>query len=239
MSTKIAINGFGRIGRYLTRLIATEDTGLDLVAINARASNEDLVHLFKYDSVHGTFTGTVVANEQGFLLNGKQVIVTRDDIGKWQWKKLGCSLIVETTGKFTDRKSAEKHLECGAEKVIISAPAKNADATIVYNVNNNDLSADDKIISSASCTTNCLAPCLRILQDNFGIRYGTMTTVHSYTMSQRILDGSHKDRRRGRACAINMVPTTTGAAKAVSLVIPELADKLDGMAIRVDRKSVV
>jgi glyceraldehyde 3-phosphate dehydrogenase len=237
MAVKIGINGFGRIGRYLTRLLAAQDN-LELVAINARAKNEDLVHLLKYDSVHGRFDGTAEANEEGFLLNGKQVKVTRNAPGEWTWGELGCDMVIETTGKFTDRDSCEKHLACGCKKVVVSAPAKNPDVTVVVNVNNEDLKPEHKIISSASCTTNCLAPVAKLINDTYGIKHGIMTTVHSYTMSQRILDGSHKDMRRARSAAVSMIPTTTGAAKATALVIPELKGKLDGMAIRVPTPNV-
>jgi glyceraldehyde 3-phosphate dehydrogenase len=236
MATKIGLNGFGRIGRYLARLLA-EEKGLELVAVNARASNEDLAHLLKYDSVHGRFSD-VQPSEDGFVMAGKPVKVTRNAPGEWTWGDLGCDIVIESTGKFTDRESCEKHLACGAKKVIISAPGKNADATIVVGVNDGDLKAEHKIISNASCTTNCLAPVAKVINDTFGIKHGIMTTVHSYTMSQRILDGSHKDMRRARACAVNMVPTTTGAAKAVGLVIPELNGILDGMAIRVPTPNV-
>ncbi len=236
MAVKLGINGFGRIGRYLTRLLADEK-GLELVCVNARASNEDLAHLLKYDSVHGQFKNAQ-ANDKGFLLGGKQVLVTRNAPGEWQWGELGCDLVIETTGKFTDRESCEKHLACGAKKVVISAPGKNADVTVVVGVNEDELKSEHKIISNASCTTNCLAPVAKVINDKFGIKHGIMTTVHSYTMSQRILDGSHKDIRRARSCAVNMVPTTTGAAKAVGLVIPELSGKLDGMAVRVPTPNV-
>ena len=236
MATKIGLNGFGRIGRYLTRLLADEK-GLELVAVNARASNEDLAHLLKYDSVHGRFLD-VVPTANGFKVAGKEVKVTRNAPGEWIWGDLGCDIVIESTGKFTDRESCEKHLACGAKKVIISAPGKNADVTVVVGVNDKALKAGHKIISNASCTTNCLAPAAKVINDKFGIKHGIMTTVHSYTMSQRILDGSHKDLRRARACAMNMVPTTTGAAKAVGLVIPELNGILDGMAIRVPTPNV-
>ncbi|XXJ19549.1 type I glyceraldehyde-3-phosphate dehydrogenase [Desulfovibrio caledoniensis] len=236
MATKIGLNGFGRIGRYLARLLA-EETDLELVAVNARASNEDLAHLLKYDSVHGRFPD-VQPTEDGFVMAGKPVKVTRNAPGEWTWGELGCDLVVESTGKFTDRESCEKHLACGAKKVIISAPGKNADVTVVVGVNDGELKPEHKIISNASCTTNCLAPVAKVINDTFGIKHGIMTTVHSYTMSQRILDGSHKDMRRARACAVNMVPTTTGAAKAVGLVIPELNGILDGMAIRVPTPNV-
>ncbi len=236
MAVKIGINGFGRIGRYLTRLLA-DDPSLQLVAVNARATNEDLCHLLKYDSVHGRFMDCE-PNDKGFTVRGKQVLVTRNAPGEWTWGDMGCDLVVESTGKFTDRASCEKMLACGAKKVVISAPGKEVDKTIVVGVNENELDPAHKIISNASCTTNCLAPAARVLHENFTIKHGIMTTVHSYTMSQRILDGSHKDIRRARACAVNMVPTTTGAAKAVGLVLPDLAGKLDGMAIRVPTPNV-
>ncbi|ADU62758.1 MAG: type I glyceraldehyde-3-phosphate dehydrogenase [Pseudodesulfovibrio sp.] len=236
MATKIGLNGFGRIGRYLTRLLAGE-SDLELVAVNARASNEDLAHLLKYDSVHGRFLD-VEPTKSGFKINGKAVTVTRDAPGEWKWGAMGCDIVVESTGKFTDRASCEKHLACGAKKVLISAPGKDADITVVMSVNDSALKPEHTIISNASCTTNCLAPVAKVINDTFGIRHGIMTTVHSYTMSQRILDGSHKDMRRARACAVNMVPTTTGAAKAVGLVIPELNGVLDGMAIRVPTPNV-
>lgn len=237
MAVTVGINGFGRIGRYLTRLIAESDE-LNLVAVNARASNEDLALLLKHDSVHGKFDAEIIPNEKGFTVNGKQIIVSRCAPGEWEWDKLGCDLVVETTGKFRDRESCEKAMKCGAKKVVISAPGIDSDVTVVMGVNDDELKPEHKIISSASCTTNCLAPAAKVINDNFGIERGLMTTVHAYTMNQRILDGSHKDIRRGRSCAVNMVPTTTGAAKAVTLVIPELKDKLDGMAVRVPTPDV-
>ncbi|EFI33784.1 glyceraldehyde-3-phosphate dehydrogenase, type I [Desulfonatronospira thiodismutans ASO3-1] len=237
MAFKVGINGFGRIGRYMTRLLAGNQE-LQLVAINARADNQDLAHLFKYDSVHGTFPGEVQANDKGFTVDGNQVLVTRQGPGEWSWGDLGTDMVLETTGKFTDRESNEKHLSCGAKKVLISAPGKNPDNTIVVGVNDKDLRPEDKIISNASCTTNCLAPAARVLHDSFGIKHGLMTTIHSYTMSQRILDGSHKDIRRARAAAMSMIPTTTGAARMVTQVIPELKGKLDGMAVRVPTANV-
>lgn len=236
MATKIGLNGFGRIGRYLARLLAGEK-GLELVAVNARASNEDLAHLLKYDSVHGRFLD-VEPTDTGFIMNGKPVTVTRNAPGEWTWGDLGCDIVVESTGKFRDRESCEKMLACGAKKVLISAPGTDPDLTVVIGVNDALIKPEHKIISNASCTTNCLAPVAKVINDLFGIKHGIMTTVHSYTMSQRILDGSHKDLRRARACAVNMVPTTTGAAKAVGLVIPELNGVLDGMAIRVPTPNV-
>ncbi len=237
MAVKIGLNGFGRIGRYVTRLLAN-DQDVEIVAVNARADNNTLAHLLKYDSVHRTFEGEVVPNDEGFLLNGKQIKVTRKGPGEWEWGALGVDIVLETTGKFRDRESCEKHLSCGAKKVLIGAPGKNPDITIVMGVNDSELKPDHNIISNASCTTNCMAPPTKVIHENFGIVRGLMTTVHSYTMSQRILDGSHKDLRRARAAAMSMIPTTTGAAKAVTEVIPALKGKLNGMAIRVPTPNV-
>ncbi len=234
MATKIGLNGWGRIGRYLARLMAEEGFPLDLAVINARASNSDLAHLFKYDSVHGTFKGEAGVWENGIVIAGRKITVTREAPGAWKWGELGCDLVIESTGKFTDRDACQKHLDCGAKKVVISAPGKKADVTIVMGVNEKDYdAAKHVVVSAASCTTNCLAPVAKVLDETFGIRHGQMTTIHSYTMSQRILDGSHKDLRRARAACVNMLPTTTGAAKAVALVLPALEGKLDGMAVRV------
>jgi len=237
MAVKIGLNGFGRIGRYVTRLLAN-DQDVEIVAVNARADNNTLAHLLKYDSVHRRFEGEVVPNDEGFLLNGKQIKVTRKGPGEWEWGDLGVDIVLETTGKFRDRESCEKHLSCGAKKVLIGAPGKNPDITIVMGVNDSELKPDHNIISNASCTTNCMAPPTKVIHENFGIVRGLMTTVHSYTMSQRILDGSHKDLRRARAAAMSMIPTTTGAAKAVTEVIPALKGKLNGMAIRVPTPNV-
>ena len=237
MSVRIGINGFGRIGRYATRLLA-DDQELDLVAVNARADNESLAHLLQYDSVHGTFRGSVEANDQGFSVKGKQITVTRKGAGEWVWGDMGVDLVLETTGTFKDRKTCQPHLDAGAKKVLISAPSKDCDISIVMGVNDQALTPDHTIISNASCTTNCLAPAAKVLHDSFELQRGTMTTVHSYTMTQRILDGSHKDLRRARAAAMSMIPTSTGAAQAVGEVIPELKGKLDGMAIRVPTPNV-
>lgn len=237
MGVKIGINGFGRIGRYMARILAG-NKDFELVAVNARADNDSLAHLLKYDSVHRTFSGSVQANDQGFLLEGNQVKATRQEPGKWLWGDLGVDLVLETTGKFKDRESCQKHIDCGCKKVLISAPGKNIDATIVMGVNDHLLQPEQTIISNASCTTNCLAPAARVLVDAFGITRGSMNTIHSYTMSQRILDGSHKDLRRARAAAMSMIPTTTGAGKAVGQVIPELKGKLSGMAVRVPTPNV-
>jgi len=235
---KIGINGFGRIGRYMTRLLAG-DPELEIAAINARAGNEELARLLKYDSVHRTFPGDIRFDQSGIIVNGLHIAITRDAPDAWRWGELGIDLVVESTGKFTERAQAARHQSCGARKVVLSAPGKDADATIVMGVNESSYDpAQHEVISAASCTTNCLAPVARVLHDTFGIRRGLMTTIHSYTMSQRILDGSHKDPRRGRSACLSMIPTTTGAARAVSLVIPELAGKLDGMAVRVPTASV-
>ncbi len=237
MAAKIGINGFGRIGRYMARLLA-DDPELELTVVNARSDSNTLAHLLQYDSVHGRFSGEVTPNDQGFLLNGKQVYTTSKPGGEWIWGDFDVDLVLETTGKFRDRQSCEEHIACGAQKVLISAPGKEPDAVIVTGVNDGDLRPEHKIVSNASCTTNCLAPAVKVVHDNFGIHHGIMTTIHSYTMSQRILDGSHKDLRRGRAAAMSMLPTSTGAAKAVTQVIPDLVGKLDGMAVRVPTPNV-
>ncbi len=233
MAIRIGLNGFGRIGRYMTRLLAG-NTELEMVVVNAhRGSNSDLVHLLRYDSVHGTFRGQLEANEKGFLLEGRQVAIERNAPADWDWAKYNVDILLETTGIFKDREHCEKHLAAGAKKVIVSAPASGADVTVVMGVNDKEYDPSHTVISNASCTTNCLAPALKVIQEAFGIRHGLMTTIHSYTMSQRMLDGSHKDLRRGRAAALSMIPTTTGAARAVTKVIPALKGKLDGMAVRV------
>lgn len=238
MPVNIGINGFGRIGRYLLRLLAN-DPELAVTAINARADNPSLAHLFKYDSVHRTFQGSVEPNDRGFLVNGRQVDVTRKGVGEWIWGDLGVNMVVETTGTLKDGAGLALHIQRGAKKSIISAPGKDVDITVVMGVNHTDYKpGDHNIVSNASCTTNCLAPPAKVLHENFGIRHGLMTTIHSYTMSQRILDGSHSDWRRARAAAVSMIPTTTGAAKAIALVIPELRGRLDGMAVRVPTPNV-
>lgn len=235
---KLGMNGFGRIGRYLVRLLADTDD-LGVVAINARADNASLARLFKYDSCHGTFRGEVAHDDAGLIVNGRRIAVTRERAGEWKWKDLGIDISVETTGTIKDRAGLAQHLACGAKKSVISAPAKDADVTVVMGVNHGDYDpARHDVISAASCTTNCLAPAAKTIHEAFGIKHGLMTTVHSYTMSQRILDGSHKDPRRARAAALSMIPTTTGAAKATTLVIPALAGKLDGMAVRVPTPNV-
>lgn len=238
MPVQIGLNGFGRIGRQLLRLLA-DDPDLQIIAVNARADNATLAHLFKYDSVYRTFAGTVEANDKGLLVNGRQIMVTRQRMGEWQWKDLGIDLAVESTGVLKDAAALAKHIDCGAKKVIVSAPGQDVDFTAVMGVNDKDYDPPrHRIVSSASCTTNCLAPAAKVLLDTFGIRHGLMTTIHSYTMNQRLLDGSHRDLRRGRAAAVSMIPTTTGAAKAIGLVIPELRGKLDGMSVRVPTPDV-
>ncbi|MDY0259160.1 MAG: type I glyceraldehyde-3-phosphate dehydrogenase [Desulfovibrio sp.] len=233
MPVKLGMNGFGRIGRYLLRLLA-DDQDLQIAAINARADNAALAYLFKYDSTYGTFAGSVDHDENGIIVNGRHIAVTRCKPGEWEWKRLGVNIAVETTGTIKDAEGLAKHLACGAEKVVISAPAKDVDAMVVMGVNDHVYDCvKHKIISAASCTTNCLAPVAKVLHEKFGIRHGLMTTIHSYTMSQRILDGTHKDWRRGRAAAVSMVPSSTGAAKAVGIVMPELEGKLNGMSVRV------
>lgn len=242
MSIKIAINGFGRIGRFLVRAIANRtDTDIEVVAINSRADSSVLAHLLRYDSVHGPFSGTVDAKADALIVNGKDIVITgiTDDLARIPWRDLGVDIVFESTGKFRDRESNLKHLQAGARKVIIAAPGKNVDATIVMGVNEHIYQPEKHhIVSNASCTTNCLAPVAKVLHDNFGIEHGLMTTVHSYTMDQRILDGSHKDLRRARAAAMSIVPTTTGAAVAVAKVIPELEGRLDGLSIRVPTPDV-
>jgi len=233
MKIRIGLNGFGRIGKNFARL-AINDPDIELVAFNARKSASTYAYTFKYDSVHGNWPGEVSADEDGIVVDGKKIKMTSDAKGKWQWGDLGVDIVVEATGVFVDRESCEMHLERGAKKVIISAPGKNPDLTVVYNVNHEQYdSAKHHIVSAASCTTNCLAPLAMVLNNEFTIQKAYMSTVHAYTVGQSLLDGSNsKDPRRGRAAALNIVPTTTGAARAVGLVLPELEGKIDGMAIR-------
>lgn len=237
MTTKIAINGFGRIGRNVARLLfgANGSKGIELVAVNDLTDTKTLAHLFKYDSVHGTFPGTVEATENTLKINGKEIkIFSEKDPSKLPWKQLNVEIVHECTGIFTKKEKALMHIQAGAKKVIISAPSPDPDVTLCFGVNQSTYdAASHHIISNASCTTNCLAPVAKVLQENFGIVKGTMTTIHSYTNDQNILDLPHKDLRRARAAAMSMIPTTTGAAKAVGLVIPELKGKVDGYAIRV------
>jgi glyceraldehyde 3-phosphate dehydrogenase len=239
MAVKVGINGFGRIGRNFFRVCASvKDIGI--VAVNDLTDAKTLAHLLKYDSVHGVFSGDVKSGEGSISVNGKEVkVLAERDPEKLPWKELGVDFVLESTGMFTGRDAAGKHLKAGAGWVIISAPAKEPDATVCMGVNEEALDpAKHKIISNASCTTNCLAPMAKVLHTEFGIQKGFMTTIHSYTNDQRILDLPHKDLRRARAAALNMIPTTTGAARAVGLVLPELNGKLDGMAIRVPTPNV-
>src|SRR5499433_3934744 len=239
MAIRVGINGFGRIGRNVFRACLAEDQ-LDFVAVNDITNAETLAHLLKYDSVHGTLPDEVKA-EGGALLVGKRSVkvLAERDPAKLPWKALGVDLVLECSGLFTDRDKAAKHLDAGAKKVIISAPAKGADLTIAYGVNHTTYDpAKHHVVSNASCTTNCLAPVAKVLHETFAVKRGLMTTIHAYTNDQRILDLPHEDLRRARAAGLSMIPTSTGAAKAIGLVIPELAGKLDGVAIRVPTPNV-
>ena len=235
MTMKVAINGFGRIGRLLYRAAIERKAKIDFVAVNDITDAKTLAHLLKYDSVHGRFNADVQVNGNNLSVNGKELkILSQRDPAQLPWKDLGIYLAVESTGLFTDRDGATKHLTAGAKKVLISAPAKNPDATIVLGVN--DDTYDHKkhnLISNASCTTNCVAPVAKVLHENFGVQRALMMTAHAYTNDQRVTDLVHKDLRRARAAAVNIIPTTTGAAYAVGLVIPELAGKIDGVSLRV------
>jgi glyceraldehyde 3-phosphate dehydrogenase len=241
MTTRVAINGFGRIGRLVLRAAKQNPIpGLDFVAVNDLTDNETLAHLFRYDSVHGRYSGSVEVTEKGLRVDGDELqVFSERDPSALPWKELGIDIVVESTGHFRDRKGASLHLEAGAKKVIISAPAKGEDLTIVLGVNDDryDPSAHH-ILSNASCTTNCLAPVVRVLLDSFGFRRGVMTTIHSYTNDQALLDVPHSDLRRARAAAVSMIPTSTGAARATSLVIPEVEGLIDGMAVRVPTPDV-
>ena len=239
MSIKIGINGFGRIGRLVFRAIlerkGSGQSDYDIVAVNDLTDAETLAHLFKYDSVHGTYPGEVRVDGGDLVIDGDRFkVFSERDPSALPWGDLGAEVVVESTGVFRTREKAALHLKGGAKKVVISAPASgNVDATIVIGVNDDTLTGDEEIVSNASCTTNCLAPMVKVLDDAFGVEKGFMTTIHAYTADQNIQDAPHKDLRRARAAAINMVPTTTGAAKAVGLVLPELQGKLDGFAVRV------
>ncbi|SCY86060.1 type I glyceraldehyde-3-phosphate dehydrogenase [Desulfoluna spongiiphila] len=239
MSIKIGINGFGRIGRMVFRA-ALNNPAIDVVAINDLTDIKTIAHLLTYDSVHGRFDGEVKAADNGIIVNGKTIRVTAEkDPANLPWKELDVAIALECTGIFRDREGASKHLAAGAKKVIISAPASDPDTTIVMGVNDDTYdAAAHHIVSNASCTTNCLAPVAKVLHETFGIKEGLMTTIHAYTGDQRILDAPHKDLRRARAAGCSMVPTTTGAAKAVALVLPELKGKLNGMSIRVPTPNV-
>ncbi|WP_380875054.1 glyceraldehyde-3-phosphate dehydrogenase [Sphingomonas sp. DBB INV C78] len=240
MAVKVAINGFGRIGRLVARAILERaDSGLELVAINDLADAKSNALLFKRDSVHGTWAGTVEVDGNDLIIDGKRIKVTAErDPANLPHAANGVDIAFECTGFFTNRESAQKHLDAGAKRVLISAPAKGVDLTVVYGVNHDKLTAEHVIVSNASCTTNCLAPVAKVLNDTVGIERGLMTTVHAYTNDQKILDQIHEDPRRARAAAMSIIPTTTGAARAVGEVLPELKGKLDGSAIRVPTPNV-
>lgn len=238
--TKVAINGFGRIGRLVARaILAKPESGLELVAINDLADAESNALLFKRDSVHGPYPGEVKADGNDLIIDGKRIHVTAErDPANLPHAANGVDIALECTGFFTDRASAQKHLDAGAKRVLISAPAKGVDLTVVYGVNDDKLTAEHVIVSNASCTTNCLAPVAKVMNDAIGIERGLMTTIHAYTNDQKILDQIHSDKRRARAAGMSMIPTTTGAARAVAEVLPELKGKLDGSAVRVPTPNV-
>ncbi|MBN1282809.1 MAG: type I glyceraldehyde-3-phosphate dehydrogenase [Proteobacteria bacterium] len=240
MTIRIGINGFGRIGRFALREIA-RGKGMKCVGVNDIVAPDVMAHLFKYDSAHGRFEGEVSSSEKSLRVNGSDIPVTCEkDPAALPWKSMECDIVLECTGKFVTREGAGAHLAAGAKRVIISAPAKEKDTpTFVYGVNHETYdAAKDAIVSAASCTTNCLAPVAKVLQDNYGIERGFMTTIHAYTNDQKLVDSPHKDLRRARAAAVSQIPTTTGAAKAVGLVLPALAGKLDGIAVRVPTVNV-
>ncbi len=240
MTVKVGINGFGRIGRNVFRA-ALENKNIDFVAVNdLPVPTASLAHLLKYDSILGELKVNIEAKEGGLVVNGKEIkVLTHRDPAQIPWKDMGVQVVIESTGVFKDKDAVMKHVQAGAKKVIITAPAKDEDLTVVLGVNENAYEpSKHHIISNASCTTNCLAPVAKVLIDNFGLKRGLMTTIHSYTNDQKVLDLVHKDLRRARAAAVSMIPTTTGAAKAVSLVLPELKGRLDGLAIRVPTPNV-
>ncbi|MEX0907493.1 MAG: type I glyceraldehyde-3-phosphate dehydrogenase [Gemmatimonadota bacterium] len=238
--TRVAINGFGRIGRNILRAAKKNGANLDFVAVNDLTDNNTLAHLLRYDSVHGRYPGSVEASSDGIVVDGDEIrVLSEKDPAQLPWKELGVDIVFEGTGRFTNRADAARHLEAGARKVIITAPAKNEDITVVMGVNHEQYDAGaHHVISNASCTTNCLAPVVKVLLDSFGFRRGLMTTVHSYTNDQNILDLPHKDLRRARAAGMSIIPTTTGAAKATSLVLPAVKGLIDGMAMRVPTPDV-
>ncbi|HIS27829.1 MAG TPA: glyceraldehyde-3-phosphate dehydrogenase [Candidatus Avamphibacillus intestinigallinarum] len=236
--TRVAINGLGRIGRMVFRQIITDDS-LEVVAVNASHPSETLAHLIKYDSVHGPFDGEVEGLDGAIRVNDKEVKLTSSrEPEKLPWKDLNVDLVIEATGKFNTQEGAMKHISAGAKKVVLTAPGKGVDRTIVMGVNEDELSKDDQVVSNASCTTNCLAPVVKILDDNFKIVEGLMTTVHAFTNDQNNLDNPHKDLRRARGCTQSIIPTSTGAAKALGLVLPHLNGKLHGLALRVPTPDV-
>jgi len=241
MATRIGINGFGRIGRQVVRAAKNEGVAdLDFVAVNDLTDTKTLAHLFKYDSVHRTYQGDVSAGKDSITIDGDEIkILSQKDPALLPWKELGVDIVLESTGRFTDAGAARKHIEAGARKVLISAPAKDEDITIVMGVNGDKYdSAKHTIVSNASCTTNCVVPMVKVIRDNFGFRHASMVTIHSYTNDQHVLDLPHKDLRRARAAALSIIPTTTGAAKATGLVIPEVKGKIDGSSIRVPTPDV-
>ncbi|PZU27549.1 MAG: type I glyceraldehyde-3-phosphate dehydrogenase [Actinomyces sp.] len=235
MTTRVGINGFGRIGRNFFRAALEQGADIEIVAVNDLTDNKTLAHLLKYDSITGRFQGEVSYDDEGIVVNGKHIkVLAQRNPADLPWGELGVEVVVESTGFFTDGEKAKAHIDAGAKKVVISAPAKNVDGTFVMGVNEADYdNATMNIVSNASCTTNCLAPLAKVLEENFGIERGIMTTIHSYTGDQRVLDAPHKDLRRARAAALNMIPTKTGAAQAVALVLPALEGKFDGLAVRV------
>ena len=235
MTTRVGINGFGRIGRNFFRAALEQGADIEIVAVNDLTDNKTLAHLLKYDSITGRFQGEVSYDDEGIVVDGKHIkVLAQRNPADLPWGELGVEVVVESTGFFTDGEKAKAHIEAGAKKVVISAPAKNVDGTFVMGVNEADYdNATMNIVSNASCTTNCLAPLAKVLEENFGIERGIMTTIHSYTGDQRVLDAPHKDLRRARAAALNMIPTKTGAAQAVALVLPALEGKFDGLAVRV------
>ncbi len=239
MTIRVGINGFGRIGRCVFRVVSGVPE-VEIVGINDLTDAPTLAHLLKYDSVHRVFQGQVEAREHAIVVNGREIRITAErDPAALPWRELGVDVVVESTGHFTDRDGAQKHLDAGAKKVLISAPAKNPDFTLVMGVNHRHYDPNNhKIVSNGSCTTNCISPVVKVLLENFGFVRGFMTTIHSYTNDQRILDLPHKDLRRARAATLSMIPTTTGAARAVGLVLPEVKGKLDGMAVRVPTPNV-
>lgn len=231
--TKVAINGFGRIGRLTFKVLLAKEN-IEVVAINDLTDTATLAHLLKYDSVHGRFDGTVTSTKDGIVVNGKEIkIYAEREPANLPWGKLGVDVVLESTGRFVDEEGAGGHLKAGARKVVISAPAKGNIPTVVLGVNEDSMTGEETILSNASCTTNCLAPMAKVLDDNFGIVHGYISTVHAYTSDQRIQDAPHSDLRRARAGAVSIIPTSTGAAKAVGLVLPHLKGKLDGIALRV------
>ena len=235
MTTRVGINGFGRIGRNFFRAALEQGVDIEIVAVNDLTDNKTLAHLLKYDSITGRFQGEVSYDDEGIVVDGKHIkVLAQRNPADLPWGELGVEVVVESTGFFTDGEKAKAHIEAGAKKVVISAPAKNVDGTFVMGVNEDKYDgATMNIVSNASCTTNCLAPLAKVLEENFGIERGIMTTIHSYTGDQRVLDAPHSDLRRARAAALNMIPTKTGAAQAVALVLPALAGKFDGLAVRV------